>query len=766
MNAVLTSCSHTNSHTNFGNNSRTNSGTTCPGHIHDGYCDVCGLAPDREPPTTPVPKARPKTVPPKPAFPHGSGGRTVPSAASLRGMPSAVTPSAVMPSVGMPSAGRLGAGRLGAGLIEVPPVPYRDPESAVMADPQIAEHKRFCGSCDQPVGRGRAEQPGRASGFCGRCGTHFSFLPKLAPGDLVAAQYEVLGCLAHGGTGWVYLARDRSVSGRWVALKGMLGSADPDLLAASVAERRVLAAVEHPNIVQIHNFVRHFGEGYIVMEYVGGRSLKEIVLERRRAGESPPLAHVLAYGLEALRALGHLHDLGLLYCDFKPDNAIHSGDRLKLIDLGGVRRIDDAEGPVYGTVGYQAPEIADYGPSIGSDLYTVARTMAVLSFEFTGYTGKYRESLPDRDRVRVLARNGSYDRLLRRGAHPDPAERFGSAAEMAEQVAGVLAEVLAAEGGPPQPRRARATWTSGLFEPGTAAAVAGPGALPGAAWVADVLPAPVIETPEAGAASSLALSPAPPLAPDGAVADPLRLAVDHIANGDHETARPLLEGETGDWRYAWYLGICALLAGEVDGAVRHFARVHALVPGETAPKLALGLCAELRGRHAVAARRHESVWRTDPTYLSAAFGLARAKFAQGDRNAAAEALTSVPESSRHYTDAQAAAIVAALAGRDPASIGGQELVEAAERLERLELTGERHHRLTVLILRAALDRLGAPARTGWTGAVEILGIPMTDRGLRSGLERGYRALARLSDRRRERVALVELANAVRPKTVF
>jgi serine/threonine-protein kinase PknG len=168
----------------------------------------------------------------------------------------------------------------------------------------------------------------------------------------------------------------------------------------------------------------------------------------------------------------------------------------------------------------------------------------------------------------------------------------------------------------------------------------------------------------------------------------------------------------------------------------------------------------------VAVGRHASVWRTDPTYLSAAFGLARARFAQGDRSAAVEALISVPESSRHHVDAQVAAIVATLADRDPASIGGRELVETAERLERLELTGERRHRLTVLILRAALARLGVRTRSGWSGAVEILGIPMTDRDLRFGLERGYRALARLSDRRRDRVALVELANAVRPKTVF
>ena len=70
----------------------------------------------------------------------------------------------------------------------------------------------------------------------------------------------------------------------------------------------------------------------------------------------------IAYVLEILPAFGYLHDLGLLYCDFKPDNVIQTGDAVKLIDLGGVRRIDDDESAIYGTVGYQAPEVAAAAP--------------------------------------------------------------------------------------------------------------------------------------------------------------------------------------------------------------------------------------------------------------------------------------------------------------------------------------------------------------------------------------------------------------------
>ena len=100
----------------------------------------------------------------------------------------------------------------------------------------------------------------------------------------MARQYEVLGCLAHGGLGWIYLAKDRNVSDRWVVLKGLLNTGDADALAAAVAEGLFLAQLEHPNIVRIYNFVQHVSQrdgetaGDIVMEYVGGKSLKQIRL--------------------------------------------------------------------------------------------------------------------------------------------------------------------------------------------------------------------------------------------------------------------------------------------------------------------------------------------------------------------------------------------------------------------------------------------------------------------------------------------------------
>ncbi|MFC3237630.1 serine/threonine protein kinase, partial [Streptomyces nitrosporeus] len=352
--------------------------------------------------------------------------------------------------------------RLGAGLVLVPEVPRPDPRTAVMPNPEVPERKRFCSrsDCGAPVGRSRGDRPGRTEGFCTKCGHPYSFVPKLRGGDIVHGQYEVAGCLAHGGLGWVYLAVDRAVADRWVVLKGLLDTGDQDAMAAAISERRFLAEIEHSNIVRIYNFVEHLDQrtgsldGYIVMEYIGGKALKEIANERRTPeGKRDPLPveQACAYGIEALEALGHLHSRNLLYCDFKVDNAIQTEDQLKLIDMGAVRRMDDAESAIYGTVGYQAPEVAEAGPSVASDLYTVARTLAVLTFDFQGYTNVFVDSLPDPDNIEVFRRYESFYRLLVRATDPDPARRFASAAEMAEQLTGVLREVVALQTGRPRP---------------------------------------------------------------------------------------------------------------------------------------------------------------------------------------------------------------------------------------------------------------------------------------------------------------------------
>ena len=295
-------------------------------------------------------------------------------------------------------------------MVAIPPVPRGNPAKAILTDPQVPEGHRFCGNseCNKPVGRGRDGEPGSCRGLLHPVRHPFSFVPKLSRGDLVGGQYEVRGCIAHGGLGWIYLAIDRNVHNRWVVLKGLVHSGDADAMATAAAEALALAEVEHPNIVRIHNFVEHKDSegttvGYIVMEYVGGTSLKQI----RKAHNGPlPPDQAVAYIVEIAPALGYLHEEGLAYCDFKPDNVMQSDEQLKLIDLGATVAMDDDDAVIYGTRGYQAPEIAWTGPTVATDVYTVGRTLAVLVMDIPRRTADRSISCPGRRTYRC-SRNTS-----------------------------------------------------------------------------------------------------------------------------------------------------------------------------------------------------------------------------------------------------------------------------------------------------------------------------------------------------------------------
>lgn len=891
------------------------------------YCDTCGLAPVvsptgmlSSPPTGITGGGRGSSSSSARSSSRASSRASSRSSTSRRSVSGrlsrAVSASGSARSVSVRSSGSStgvsGRNRLGAGLVLVPDVPRPDPRTAVMENPEVPERKRFCSrsDCGAPVGRARGAQPGRTEGFCTKCGHPYSFTPKLQDGDVVHGQYEVAGCLAHGGLGWVYLAVDRAVSDRWVVLKGLLDTGDQDAMAAAISERRFLAEIEHSNIVRIYNFVEHLDQrtgsldGYIVMEYVGGKALKEIANERRTAAgkrDPLPVEQACAFGIEALEALGHLHSRNLLYCDFKVDNAIQTEDQLKLIDMGAVRRMDDDESAIYGTVGYQAPEVAEVGPSVASDLYTVARTLAVLTFDFQGYTNVFVDSLPDPDNIEVFRSYESFYRLLVRATDPDPARRFASASEMAEQLMGVLREVVSLQTGRPRPAlstlfgaemrvtdtelftlmtgevsrlgvRSAATRGSGRFgrrkaagalpvaSAPTPAAVAPPGGVPGAlpagpppgyaagagpvsspathvsgAGPVHPQPLPAVPAPRSPAANtgagpgafgpystggprlagldvrgtSLALpvprvdandpnagflagvmasAPAELIAalqavPAASLETRLRELRASLEMNDlgaaQETLTTLEVKHPDDWRVVWYRGIASLVTGDNENAALSFDAVYDAFPGEPAPKLALGVCAEVLGQLDNAAEYYRLVWATDPSFVSAAFGLARVQIAAGDRAGAVRSLESVPEASIHFTAARVAAVRARLRERAPDEPLIADLLAASAQvsgLAGLGLDAVRREQLSTEVLGTALDWVlsGSPAPRspapqppvsgGAQGPGTLLGSELNERGLRFGLERSYRMLARLAEPGAERIELVERANRFRPRT--
>ena len=237
------------------------------------------------------------------------------------------------------------------------------------------------------------------------------------------------------------------MSDRWVVLKGLLNTGDKDALAVAIVEKQFLAQVEHLLIVEIYNFVTHADAGYIVMEYVGGTSLKQILKDRMRANNGQfdplPVDQALAYILEILPAFSYLHDLGLIYCDFKPDNLIQIGDAVKLIDLGGVRRIDDEESAIYGTVGYQAPEVAQIGPTRGVRHLHDRSHLRGADAGVPGLPDHIRRQPAASRRDAAVRSPRLLYRLLSKACAADPADRFASVDEFRVQLLGVLREVVA-----------------------------------------------------------------------------------------------------------------------------------------------------------------------------------------------------------------------------------------------------------------------------------------------------------------------------------
>ncbi|CAN5685137.1 serine/threonine-protein kinase PknG [soil metagenome] len=678
--------------------------------------------------------------------------------------------------------------RLGGGLVEIPRVPEIDPLKALMTNPVVAESKRFCWNCGRPVGRSTTDGKALSEGWCPHCGSAYSFLPQLGPGDMIADQYEIKGCVAHGGLGWVYLAVDHNVNERPVVLKGLVHAGDAEAQAIAMAERRFLAEVVHPSIVQIFNFVEHpdnHGEpvGYIVMEYVGGTSLKQ------EKGKRLPVAQAIAYMLEILPALGYLHSLGLCYNDLKPENIMLTEEQLKLIDLGAVSRINSF-GYLYGTPGYQAPEIVRTGPTIATDIYTVGRTLAALTLNLRTRKGRYVDGLPEDDPV--LVTYDSFGRMLRRAIDPDPRRRFASADEMSGQLLGVLREVVATDSGFPRPglstvfSPSRSTFGVDLLVAHTDVYLDGRphSEKLTAAEIVTALPVPLVDPADVGATILSANVLSQPVQ----TLDSLRAARHGALDSEgidltESVELPLMEVrallDLGDvakatrkldeltervgwrWRLVWFRAVSELLTADYDSATKHFAEVLDTLPGEPAPKLALAATAELAGS-ADEERFYRTVWGTDNGVISAGFGLARAQSVDGEREAAVKTLDQVPPTSRHFTTARLTSAVTLLSGRSINEVTEQQLRDAARRVEALPDTEPRVLQLRALVLGTAMDWITDHEAS----ANHILGFPFTPHGLQLGVESALRALARVAPTQAHRYALVDMANTVRPMSTF
>jgi serine/threonine-protein kinase PknG len=728
----------------------------CSGTIEDGYCDACGMAPagggtGKTGVAPPGAASAAHTARSQPVSARTGSGRT-PSTRSGRSTRSTRS--------GSTRSGRTGSSRaLGGRPLARPPLPPLDP-LASLVPATVPERKRFCSGCDANLKRD--------SGFCPKCGQEYSFIASLNPGDMVAGKYEIKGTIAFGGLGWIYLALD-TVLNRWVILKGLLNSKDPRMIEVAVQEREYLAAVKHPNIVGIYDFVQHGTEGFIVMESVNGKTLMKL---RKEANGPLPVPEAISYIAEILPALGYLDDMGMVYCDFKPENVMVEEETVKLIDLGAVRRVDDSGGDIYGSKGYIAPEAHD-APTPLSDLFSVARALAVMvaSFEFQG---KYEYTLPPPAECEVFAKHDALYRFLLKATRHKPEERFQSAAEMAEQLVGVLHATLG--------DKSDLKLESTIFDPDSDRSIDADEDKPHSSSDGIARLKVDKEDPAANvilAAAAVAdhdrrraiFERALRQFPDSLELE-LRIVDELVSLGRHDEAEGrLIEAQKkhaqlpwGSWRFAWYRGRNLLSRGARKETLEAFQAIADELPGELAPRAALARAHELDGDldHAIA--MYDAVSRADTAFTSAAMGLARCYEAQGLRAQAAEALRRVPPTSNKYPRAQVS--LARLLINKHTKLGtpsGEDVVQASTAVASLEglMDGLEVHRLRADVLAAAIEH----AECGLPIPKEpILGVAFRTVPLRAAAEKELRTCARISESEHDRFRFVDAANTIRPFT--
>jgi len=275
-------------------------------------------------------------------------------------------------------------------------------------------------------------------------------------------RYEVEATLGEGGMARVFRGTDR-VLGRTVAIKVLAGkyAGDDSFVARFRREAQAAAGLNHPNIVGVYDTGDHGDMHYIVMEYVEGDTLADVL--RRDGPMNPDRASVVAG--EVATALQAAHDTGLVHRDVKPGNVmIDDENRVKVMDFGIARAAADdtltQTGVVLGTASYLSPEQAQGLPvDARSDIYSLGCVLYEMLTGRPPFVGDTPVSIaykhvneeprpPSELNPSVPAH---LDAAVRRSLAKDPHDRFPSAdafrAALAGGQAGTATVPIAAAGG-------------------------------------------------------------------------------------------------------------------------------------------------------------------------------------------------------------------------------------------------------------------------------------------------------------------------------
>ncbi|GAA3086878.1 Stk1 family PASTA domain-containing Ser/Thr kinase [Streptosporangium carneum] len=212
-------------------------------------------------------------------------------------------------------------------------------------------------------------------------------------GKLLDGRYRVESRIARGGMATVYLALDVRLD-RTVAVKVMHRSLaeDPAFVRRFIGEAKSVASLSHPNVVHVFDQGTDGDNVYLSMEYVPGRTLRDVLRSRGRL----PAREALEVMIPVLAALGSAHQAGLIHRDVKPENVLLADDgRVKVVDFGLARAIEATNqtrtGVMIGTIGYMSPEQVTSGAADArSDVYAAG----IMLFELVTGRQPYEGETP------------------------------------------------------------------------------------------------------------------------------------------------------------------------------------------------------------------------------------------------------------------------------------------------------------------------------------------------------------------------------------